>query len=79
VYETNPPKFTPKLDPGKREAYVALDPGYSYGTTFTDERVALAPGDYEVRLAYSNLYFRGFDGQELGEQRCSTVLRYQRR
>jgi len=79
VYETNPPKFTPKLDPESRDAYVALDPGYSHGTTFVDERVALAPGDYDVKLIYSNLYFRGPAEHPLGEQRCSTVVRYSKR
>jgi hypothetical protein len=76
VYETRPPKFTPKLAPDSREAYVSIDPGYGYGTAFVDERATLAPGEYEITIAYSNLYFRGFAGHSLGEQRCSTTVRY---
>jgi hypothetical protein len=79
VYESHPPKFTPKLAPDARDAYVTIDPGYSYGTTFVEERIALPAGDYEVRVAYSNLYFRGTADQPIGDQKCSTVVRYQRR
>ncbi len=79
VYETNPPKFTPKLDPQSHDAYVSLEPGYGYGTTFVDPAVSLPAGTYDVKISYSNLYFRGFTEHQLGEQRCSCVLHYQSR
>jgi hypothetical protein len=79
VYETNPPKFTPKLDPQSRDAYLSIDPGYGYATTFVDPELSLPAGAYQVKIAYSNLYFRGFAEHQLGEQRCSTTLAYHKR
>ena len=80
IYETNPPKFTPKLDPQSEGAYVAIDPGYGYGTKFViDDAPSLPAGTLDVKISYSNLYFRGSAEHALGDQQCSTVVRHQRR
>ena len=76
VYETNPPKFTPKLSPESPDAYVAVPPGSAHGERFVLDGASLAPGDYEIRATYSNLYFQGPKENPIGEQRCTATLAY---
>jgi len=40
------------------------------------EGVSLPRGDYTIHLLYSNLQYRGFPGQELGEQRGEITVPY---
>lgn len=49
VYETNPPKFTPKLSPESPDVYVAVAPGLAHGERFVLDGASLAPDDYEIR------------------------------
>lgn len=76
VYETNQPKFTPKLSPDSPEAYVAVAPGSAHGERFVLDGAVLPAGDYEIRATYSNLYFQGPKGNPIGEQRCTATLPY---
>jgi hypothetical protein len=74
VYETQPPKFAPKLEVSHAESYVALEPGYSYGVLLECDAPPLPPGDYRVEVSYSNLQFRGFSDHFIGDQRCHTLI-----
>lgn len=76
VYATRQPKFSPKLRPDKQEAYVALDPAHGHGVLLELEGVSLPRGDYMIHLQYSNLQYRGFTGQELGEQHGESIVPY---
>jgi hypothetical protein len=76
VYASHQPKFSPKLRPDRQEAYIALDPGHGYGVLLELEGVSLPRGDYTIHLLYSNLQYRGFPGQELGEQRGEITIPY---
>ena len=74
LYETQPPKFAPKLEPDHEQSYVAIEPGYSYGVLLHCDVQPLPPGDYRVEVVYSNLEFRGFPGFFLGDQRCCSSI-----
>ena len=82
VYETNPPKFTPKLSPlspDSPDAYVTVSPGSAHGERFVLDGATLAAGEYEIRATYSNLYFQGLKASPIGEQRCTAMLPYHKR
>ena len=66
VCRTHPPKFTPKLKPSLASSYMELEPGYSYGVVLVVEDCALAPGNYEVEVSYTNRDYRGPDGNAIG-------------
>jgi len=74
IYETQPPKFAPKLEVSHAESYVTIEPGYSYGVLLECDAPPLLPGDYRVEVSYSNLQFRGFSGHFIGDQRCHSSL-----
>ena len=74
VFETQLPKFAPKLEVSDAESYVALEPGYSYGVVLVCDRALLPPGDYHAEVSYSNLQFRGFSGHFIGDQKCHTSI-----
>jgi hypothetical protein len=67
VHRTVIPKIRLKLDPNKAESYLVLEPGYTHGVVLTVEGLRLEPGDYRLRVEYSNLPYRGFAGHPLGE------------
>lgn len=74
VYETQPPKFAPKLEISHPESYIGLEPGYSYGVLLECDAPPLPPGDFRVEVSYSNLQFRGFSGNFIGDQKCHTSI-----
>ncbi|WP_188931010.1 hypothetical protein [Puia dinghuensis] len=74
VYETQLPKFAPKLEISHKASYVAIDPGYSYGVLLECETAQLPTGEYRVEVSYSNLQFRGFPGNFIGDQKCHSSI-----
>ena len=76
VHETSLVKFAPKLHPSRPESYVALEPGYIYGAVFECPIPELSPGDYRLKIRYSNLEFQGYPGGEIGKQQCDTSLNF---
>jgi hypothetical protein len=74
VYETQLPKFAPKLETSHAESYVEIEPGYSYGVLLECDAPPLQHGYYRVEVSYSNLQFRGFAGHFIGDQRCYTSI-----
>jgi hypothetical protein len=59
VYHTIKPKLRSKLDPAKDSSYVAVEPGYTYGTLLAVDEPRLTPGNYRIHLVYSNGDYRG--------------------
>lgn len=74
VWNTERPKFHPKLDPESREAYVELDPGYSHGVVLVLRGAELGAGAHTLHLTYRNLQYRGVAGHALGDQACAVTL-----
>jgi len=74
VYETQAPKFAPKLEVSHAGSYVAIEPGYSYGVLLECDAPPLPPGKYRAEVSYSNLQFRGFAGHFIGDQRCHASI-----
>jgi hypothetical protein len=75
VWNTERPKFHPKLDPASPAAYVELEPGYSYGVVLALEGARLGAAEHALTLSYTNLQYRGFAGHELGDQSCTVTVR----
>lgn len=75
MYATQPPKFTPKLDPFHVDSYVEVEPGYSYGVLLECTAVSLSSAEYRVDVSYSNLQYRGFPGHVIGEQAAHRSIR----
>jgi len=77
VYESDKPKVKLKLHPSRPESYLSLEPGYTHGILLTLDDVQLAPGAYQISMAYSNQEFRGFPEYSLGEMTLDTKLKFQ--
>jgi hypothetical protein len=75
VWNTERPKFHPKLDPAAPAAYVEIDPGYSHGVVLVLEGVRPGSAEHSLTLSYGNLQYRGFAGHELGDQSCMVTVR----
>jgi hypothetical protein len=67
VFRTTRPKAKPKLDPKRKESYVELSPGYSYGAILELGADELGTGDYVLKVEYSNLEFQGPASAPIGE------------
>lgn len=66
VFETNQPKFKPKLKPDSDDSYLCLDPGYSYGTLVEVDLGRIADGRYRLEVTYSNLGYQGTADRAVG-------------
>lgn len=74
LYQTNKPKVKLKLHPGRRDSYLAIEPGYSYGAILKVEDFLVPSGIYHLHLTYSNDEFKGFRNHSLGEMEYETML-----
>ena len=75
VWKTERPKFHPKLDPAAANAYVEIEPGYSYGVMVVLAGAPLGAAEHSLTLSYANLQYRGFAGHEVGDQSCTVTVR----
>lgn len=74
VYRSTKPKVRLKLHPSRPESYDFLEPGYTHGVVFQVDEMGQVAGDYNLKLTYSNMEFRGFPQNPLGEMSFETIL-----
>jgi hypothetical protein len=76
VWESTRPKAALKLHPMRRESYVEIGPGYSYGVDVRLAGLAAAAGGIgAVRVSYSNGVFTGPRESPVGTLEYATTVR----
>lgn len=73
VWRTHRPKLHLKLDPSRPEAYLALEPGHSYGARLETD-APLEPGEHLLDVSYSSAPFDGDGGPGSGPLRHRATL-----
>ena len=73
---THRPKFSPKLRPGEDSAYVALEPGTSWGAVFTWEDCSQVPSAGQLSVAYANEDYQGTAALPVGALSLETLLSF---
>lgn len=76
VWESTRPKAALKLHPKRRESYVEIGPGYSYGVDIRLVDVAAGVGEIgAVAVSYSNGVFTGPRKNPVGTLEYATTVR----